>query len=50
MLTRLVQFALAQRLFVLLAGALLAGAGWYAFRNLPIDAFPEVSSRRSRSS
>jgi cobalt-zinc-cadmium resistance protein CzcA len=44
MLTRLVQFALAQRLFVLLAGALLAGAGWYAFKNLPIDAFPDVSS------
>ena len=43
MLTRLVQFALAQRLFVLLAGALLAGAGWYAFRNLPIDAFPDVT-------
>jgi cobalt-zinc-cadmium resistance protein CzcA len=44
MLSRLVQFALAQRLFVLLAGALLAGAGWYAFTNLPIDAFPDVSS------
>lgn len=44
MLTRLVQFALAQRLFVLLATALLAGFGWYAFRNLPIDAFPDVSS------
>lgn len=44
MLNRLVQFALAQRLFVLLAGALLAGAGWYAFINLPIDAFPDVSS------
>jgi cobalt-zinc-cadmium resistance protein CzcA len=44
MLTRLVQFALAQRLFVLLAGLLLAGAGWYSFTNLPIDAFPDVSS------
>ena len=44
MLTRLVQFALAQRLFVLLAGVLLAGAGWFAFKNLPIDAFPDVSS------
>src|SRR5215210_2223285 len=44
MLARLVQFALAQRLFVLLATALLAGFGWYAFRNLPIDAFPDVSS------
>src|SRR5215203_231657 len=44
MLTRLIQFALAQRLFVLLAAALLAGFGWHAFRNLPIDAFPDVSS------
>src|SRR5215210_7406310 len=44
MLTRLIQFALAQRLFVLLASALLAGFGWYSFRNLPIDAFPDVSS------
>jgi cobalt-zinc-cadmium resistance protein CzcA len=44
MLSRIVQFALAQRLFVLLAGVLLAGAGWYAFRELPIDAFPDVSS------
>ncbi|MGJ7568868.1 efflux RND transporter permease subunit [Variovorax sp. GB1R11] len=44
MLNRLVQFALSQRLFVLLVTALLAGFGWYAFRNLPIDAFPDVSS------
>jgi len=44
MLARLVQFALSQRLFVMLAAALLAGGGWYAFRNLPIDAFPDVSS------
>ena len=44
MLTRLVQFALAQRLFVLLATLLLTGAGWLAFNDLPIDAFPDVSS------
>lgn len=44
MLTRLIQFALAQRLFLMLAGVLLAGAGWFAFKNLPIDAFPDVSS------
>ena len=41
---RLIQFALSQRLFMLLLAALLAGAGWYAFRTLPIDAFPDVSS------
>ncbi|WP_423459498.1 efflux RND transporter permease subunit [Ottowia sp. VDI28] len=44
MLSRLVHFALAQRLFVLLAGLLLAGAGWLAFKDLPIDAFPDVAS------
>ncbi len=44
MLNRLVQFALAQRLFVMLAALLLAAAGWYAFQHLPIDAFPDVSS------
>ena len=44
MLNRLVEFALSQRLFVLLAAVLLAGFGGYAFRNLPIDAFPDVSS------
>ena len=44
MLSRLIQFCLAQRLFVLLATLVLAGLGWYAFRQLPIDAFPDVSS------
>ena len=44
MLARLVQFSLSQRLFVLLATLLVAGAGWYAYRGLPIDAFPDVSS------
>jgi cobalt-zinc-cadmium resistance protein CzcA len=44
MLNRLIQFALAQRLFVMLAALLLAAAGWYAFQHLPIDAFPDVSS------
>jgi cobalt-zinc-cadmium resistance protein CzcA len=44
MLTRLVEFALTQRM---LAGALtllLIGSGISAFRDLPIDAFPDVSS------
>lgn len=44
MLNRLIQFALAQRLFVLLAAALLAAAGWFAFQRIPIDAFPDVSN------
>ena len=44
MLSRLVQFSLSQRLLILLATAVLAGAGLYAYRGLPIDAFPDVSS------
>ena len=44
MLSRLIQFSLSQRLFVLLATLLVAGAGWVAFKQLPIDAFPDVSS------
>ncbi|MDV3242352.1 MAG: efflux RND transporter permease subunit, partial [Methylocaldum sp.] len=42
-MARLIQFALTQRLFALLSALLLAGAGWFAAANLPIDAFPDVS-------
>jgi cobalt-zinc-cadmium resistance protein CzcA len=44
MLSRLIQACLSQRLFVLLATLMVAGAGWFAFMQLPIDAFPDVSS------
>jgi cobalt-zinc-cadmium resistance protein CzcA len=44
MLVRVIQTCLTQRLFVLLAAFILAAFGWYAFRQLPIDAFPDVSS------
>ncbi|MFZ5593941.1 MAG: efflux RND transporter permease subunit [Pseudomonadota bacterium] len=44
MLSRLIQFALTQRLLILLLAALLAGGGTLAFQKLPIDAFPDVSS------
>ncbi|MBU0499454.1 MAG: CusA/CzcA family heavy metal efflux RND transporter [Gammaproteobacteria bacterium] len=44
MLARLIQFALTQRLLILLAVLVLAGAGWKAFRETPIDAFPDVST------
>ena len=44
MLARLIKFSLSQRLFVLLATLMVAGAGWVAYRGLPIDAFPDVSS------
>jgi len=42
-LARLVEFALAQRLVVLLVTALGVGAGIAAWRQLPIDAFPDIS-------
>jgi heavy metal efflux system protein len=40
---RLIEFALTQRLLLMLGVVLLAGFGWFAFRQLPIDAFPDVS-------
>lgn len=39
----LIRFALTQRLLILLGVALLTGGGYYAFKHIPIDAFPEVS-------
>jgi heavy metal efflux system protein len=44
MIERLIQFALRQRLFMLLLVVLLTAGGYLAFRGLPIDAFPDVSS------
>lgn len=41
---RLIQFALTQRLLMLLLIAALVGLGWQAARKLPIDAFPDVST------
>ncbi len=44
MFARLIQFALTQRLLMLLVALLLIGGGWMAFQKTPIDAFPDVSS------
>jgi len=44
MLRRLIEFALSQRLLVLVLAALLAGAGSYALLRLPIDAYPDIST------
>jgi len=41
--SRLVAFALSQRLLILLAAVVIAAAGYRAFTELPIDAFPDVS-------
>lgn len=43
MLSRLVSIALTQRLMVLLAAVVLAITGFSAYRNLPVDAFPDIS-------
>ena len=44
MLTRIIEFALTQRLVVTVTALMLIGAGAVAFNQLPIDAFPDVSS------
>jgi len=44
MINALIRFAVAQRLLVLLAVALLIGAGIYSLKNLPIDAVPDVTN------
>lgn len=43
MITALIRFSLLQRLMVLLAAGALIAAGIWAFRTLPIDAFPDIS-------
>lgn len=44
MLHRLIAFALSQRLLVAVLSLGLVGAGLFALRELPIDAFPDVST------
>ncbi len=39
----LIRFALSQRLMMMIVVLLLSGGGYLAFKNIPIDAFPEVS-------
>ncbi|MGB7452776.1 MAG: CusA/CzcA family heavy metal efflux RND transporter [Lysobacterales bacterium] len=42
-LAGLVRFSLTQRLLMLLVVVMLIPAGWFAFINIPIDAFPDIS-------
>ncbi|MEY3289453.1 MAG: hypothetical protein RLZZ419_1695 [Pseudomonadota bacterium] len=42
-MSSLIRFALSQRLLMMIVVLLLSGGGYYAFKNIPIDAFPEVS-------
>ena len=41
---KIIDFALRQRLLVLIGVLLLAGIGVYSFNTLPIDAFPDVTN------
>ena len=43
MISRIVDFALNQRLLVLVGALALVGLGYRALRTLPVDAFPDVS-------
>ncbi|MCB1503810.1 MAG: efflux RND transporter permease subunit [Hyphomicrobiaceae bacterium] len=43
MLSRLVEFSLTQRVATVLLAVLAAALGGYAFRTIPIDAFPDIS-------
>lgn len=43
MIAALIRFSLIQRLMILLAAGALVGGGLWAFRTLPIDAFPDIS-------
>lgn len=42
----LIRFALTQRLLMILVTLLLIGGGYYAFKQIPIDAFPDVSPKQ----
>src|SRR5205085_2868263 len=44
---RIVAFALYQPLFILLGVALFIGAGLWAFNNLPVEAFPDVTDTQA---
>ena len=43
MIKRIIAFALYQPLFVVLGVALFIGGGIWAFANLPVEAFPDVT-------
>ncbi|MCK4759703.1 MAG: efflux RND transporter permease subunit, partial [Candidatus Aminicenantes bacterium] len=43
MISRIINFSLKQRLFIVLATAIIALLGILAFQRLPIDVFPDPS-------
>ena len=47
MIRRIVAFALYEPLFILLGVALFVGGGLWAFNNLPVEAFPDVTDTQA---
>ena len=43
MIERIIQLVLKSRLIVLVVGVFVMAAGYYSYRQLPVDAFPDVS-------
>ena len=43
LVNRIVGFALAQRMLIILLACALVGAGWWALQRLPMDAYPDLS-------
>lgn len=43
MTQRLIDFGLKNRLLVVVLSVLVAAGGWFSYRQLPVDAFPDVS-------
>jgi len=44
MIAALLRFSLIQRLMIVLVTAAISAAGFWSFKNLPIDAFPDISA------
>ena len=43
MVNAIIQFSLGNRLLMAVLGLLIMGGGFYSYRQLPVDAFPDVS-------
>jgi len=43
MIDKMIQFALRNRLLIVVLGVMVMAAGYYSYRKLPVDAFPDVS-------
>ena len=46
MIEKIIEFSLRQRLLIIIAAVLFVGAGLWAMKKLPIDAFPDVTNEQ----